>query len=215
MDPLAQLLDSYSPYNYVLNNPINSIDPDGRYPLTGQAAQDAFRQLKDDWIDNGDGTYTAEKGDGAETLSLDAGISLERAYEIMDEQGHPTYIDNADGILKSAIDPGQVVTVPEQKMEIETTKAKIQTDTKISKSENTIDSLNDVIAKDKKAKLDMLNDPVLKPQPGDDGTAFGVLKTIRSRPFEKKEAKDKKAIQKEKGKLDSLKNARKNLDPRS
>lgn len=29
-----------------MNNPINSIDPDGRYTLTGQAAQDAFRDLQ-------------------------------------------------------------------------------------------------------------------------------------------------------------------------
>ena len=30
----------------MLGNPINSIDPDGRYTLTGQAAQDAFRDLQ-------------------------------------------------------------------------------------------------------------------------------------------------------------------------
>jgi RHS repeat-associated protein len=31
VDPFADIYSSYSPYNYVLNNPMNMIDPDGRY----------------------------------------------------------------------------------------------------------------------------------------------------------------------------------------
>ncbi len=33
MDPLASSYPAYSPYNYVLNNPINAVDPDGRWVL--------------------------------------------------------------------------------------------------------------------------------------------------------------------------------------
>ena len=32
MNPLAEKLSDYTPYNYTLNNPINLVDPDGRAP---------------------------------------------------------------------------------------------------------------------------------------------------------------------------------------
>ena len=32
VDPLAEQYFSYTPYNYVLNNPVKYIDPDGRRP---------------------------------------------------------------------------------------------------------------------------------------------------------------------------------------
>ncbi len=67
------------------------------------------------------GTYTAEVGDSASTLAKDAGISVERAKEIMantyksNSEGNNmgTYIDS-DGVEKSKVDVGDTVAIPEQ-----------------------------------------------------------------------------------------------------
>jgi hypothetical protein len=43
---LADKYESWSPYNYTLNNPASLIDPDGREVYHGEEAQAAFRYLK-------------------------------------------------------------------------------------------------------------------------------------------------------------------------
>ena len=109
VDPLADapLNIPGNPYHYTWNNPLKFIDPDGRH---GQ------------WIDNGDGSYVAEPGDGAWTLARDAGITFERAKEILASTLNESsslgtmgvYVDPVDNVEKSAVDPGDVVVVPEQ-----------------------------------------------------------------------------------------------------
>lgn len=102
IDPLSEEFYSYSPYNAMMNNPIGYIDPDGRSA---------------DWINNGDGTWTAEKGDSAWTLAEDANISFEKAQEILantpkdNPQGNMGTYEDTDGVVKSAVDEGDTVRV--------------------------------------------------------------------------------------------------------
>jgi len=93
VDPLASHRITLNPFQFVQNNPILRIDPDGQL----------------DWKPDGNGGYIAEPGDGAETLARDANISRLRAYSLMEEQGFGTYSDN--GVIKSNISPGDRVKV--------------------------------------------------------------------------------------------------------
>ncbi|MBW2962110.1 RHS repeat-associated core domain-containing protein [Mesonia aestuariivivens] len=96
VDPLAEQFPGWSPYAYVHNNPINMIDPDGRSA---------------DWVDNGDGTWTAEAGDSAYSLAQDAGISMEEANSIVESQLGDNYIRESDGMLMSDVEIGDEVRV--------------------------------------------------------------------------------------------------------
>src|SRR5690606_9881628 len=46
LDPLSEEFYGWSPYTYGLNTPVYAIDPDGRFTLTGIAAQNFVRQLQ-------------------------------------------------------------------------------------------------------------------------------------------------------------------------
>jgi RHS repeat-associated protein len=75
VDPLAaEIYGSFSPYNYVLNNPINALDPFGSFELTGEAAQQwvANRQVRDGhWTGGGDGG-----GDGSSSSDNNSDVQL-------------------------------------------------------------------------------------------------------------------------------------------
>ncbi|MBK8506115.1 MAG: RHS repeat-associated core domain-containing protein [Saprospiraceae bacterium] len=60
VDPFADQLPGYSPYAYTLNNPINLIDPDGRYPWPPGAYAALNKWVKTNW-NNYRSTATAMK----------------------------------------------------------------------------------------------------------------------------------------------------------
>ena len=91
VDPMSDKFPSLSPYVYCANNPVKLVDPNG----------------EDVWKPDGKGGWIAQAGDNAWTLHRDAGISFEKAIELMKAQGF-VFTDNDQKVKVQVGDRVQV-----------------------------------------------------------------------------------------------------------
>jgi len=75
VDPLTHQYPSYSSYNYTLQNPVKFVDPDGRYVW------------KPEINEKGEVSYVAQKGDSAQSLASQYGLSLATAEKLTRTKG--------------------------------------------------------------------------------------------------------------------------------
>ncbi len=80
-DPLSEEFSSWSPYNFVFNNPISNVDPDGRAPLTD------FKLLKDGSVKRVDPNDGSEKRNDDRLFATDKKGNVDKSNSVTVQKG--------------------------------------------------------------------------------------------------------------------------------
>ncbi|MEL7123497.1 MAG: RHS repeat-associated core domain-containing protein [Bacteroidota bacterium] len=199
VDPLAEKYTSWSPYNYVIGDPISLIDPDGTSveTFTGTAAQELFRQLQENqkaeepiYDENGKLIgYRVEHGQGPTQIAEDLNTYysceltceaswIEIVYNNREKfknvfNGEGEINDEYNGDYKSGnIEPGDILIIANGS---ESTKGLIIS--QINKNNKSLDSIKRVNQQDDaKNATELATDHRYKPHPGDPAGGIELLK---------------------------------------
>src|SRR5690554_4099730 len=90
LDPFAEEFYDLSSYSFLNNTPVNAIDPDGRFTLTGQAAQNFVRDLQSQLDSKDDDITVNSKGIVTNVVKND------QPNRFFDESGNQLHFNDPD-----------------------------------------------------------------------------------------------------------------------